>query len=83
MSRFRIRWTVLLTLVVLLATAGGLAIGAEQSLDEIERTPLLPSSSASLLAPITEVGRKGWDCMPEKAARAKTARAAELPPSDS
>jgi hypothetical protein len=83
MSRMRIRWTVLLTLVVLLATAGGLAIGAELSIDDLGHSQLAPSSAAPLLAPITEVGRKGWDCMPEKAARAKTARAAELPPSDS
>ena len=38
-----------------------------------------PSAPADLLGPITESGRAGWNCAPELAASAVTARAAELP----
>lgn len=82
MGRFRSRWTILLTLLATLAAAGGIGVAAELSLDELSRPQLAPSADAGLLGPITEVGRTGWDCAPEKAARAKTARAADLPASD-
>jgi hypothetical protein len=72
--------TVLLTLLAVLAAAGGIAVGAEATLDEIARLQVQPSGLADLLGPITESGRVGWDCAPEHAARAVTARAAELPP---
>lgn len=82
MPRFRFRWTILPTLLLVLAAAVGVAAGAEVTLEELGRTPLLASPQAPMLGPVTEVGRTGWNCMPEKAARAKTARAAELPASD-
>jgi ATP/maltotriose-dependent transcriptional regulator MalT len=79
MRRLRIRWTVLLTLLAVLAAAGGVAASAEASLDDLGRLQLQPSAAADLLGPITENGRTGWDCAPERAARAARARDAELP----
>jgi hypothetical protein len=79
MTRRRIRWTVLLTLLAVLAAAGGVAVSAEATLEELGHSHLQQSAFADLLGPITESGRVGWDCTPEQAARAATARAAELP----
>jgi hypothetical protein len=79
MRRLRIRWTVLLTLLAVLAAAGGVAVSAEATLDDLGHAQLQPSGLPDLLGPITEVGRVGWDCAPEHAARAVTAHAAELP----
>jgi hypothetical protein len=79
MTGLRIRWTVLLTLLAVLAAAGGVAFSAEATLEDLGRSQLQPSASADLLGPVTESGRTGWDCAPEHAALARTARAAELP----
>ncbi len=79
MRGLRIRWTVLLTLLGLLAAAGGVAVSAEATLADLGHAQLQPSSFADLLGPITEAGRVGWDCAPEHAARATAARDAELP----
>ncbi len=79
MTRWRIRWTVLLTLLAVLAAAGGVAVSAEATLEDLGHSQLQPSGFADLLGPITETGRAGWDCAPERAARAASARAAELP----
>jgi hypothetical protein len=70
---------VLLTLLAVLAAAGGVALSAEASLEDLGRSQLGPSAFSELLGPITESGRVGWDCAPEHAARARTARAAGLP----
>jgi hypothetical protein len=53
------------------------AAGAELALGD----PMLqhPSDPPALLGPITESGRTGWDCAPERAARARQASGAELP----
>jgi hypothetical protein len=40
---------------------------------------LATSSPPALLGPITESGRTGWDCAPERAATARSASAAGLP----
>jgi hypothetical protein len=39
----------------------------------------LVSGSPALLGPIGPTGRTGWDCPPERAARASHAREAMLP----
>jgi hypothetical protein len=75
----RIRWTVLLTLLASLAAASGIAIGAEATLEDLGHAQIRPSGLADLLGPITDSGRTGWDCAPERAARAVSAREAELP----
>lgn len=79
MSRGGVRWSVLLTLLTVLAAAGGVAVSAEAGLTDLEHAQLQPSALADLLGPITEAGRAGWDCAPEHAARAVTANGAELP----
>ncbi|HZZ65385.1 MAG TPA: hypothetical protein VFE17_07805 [Candidatus Baltobacteraceae bacterium] len=43
---------------------------------------LTASAPPALLGPITESGRTGWACKPEKAASAKAAADAELPSAD-
>jgi hypothetical protein len=75
-----VRWSVLLTLLAVLAAAGGVAAGANVTLTDLGHAQLQPSGFANLLGPITESGRVGWDCVPEHAARAAAAHAAELPP---
>lgn len=79
MRRLRIRWTVLLTLLAVLAAAGGVAVSAEATLDDLGHAQIQPSAFADLLGPITEAGRVGWECAPERAARASTASGAGLP----
>lgn len=69
------RWLIALALAVA-ACAGG-AMGAELVLGD--PAALVPSAPPALLGPITENGRTGWDCAPERAARAHTAAAAGLP----
>jgi hypothetical protein len=69
------RW--LLALALAIAACVSAAAGAELVLGGPES--LTPSAPPGLLGPITEGGRKGWDCAPERAARAHTAAAAGLP----
>lgn len=70
------RWT--LAAVLALGACTGAAVGAELLLLGDPLT-LVPSAAPSLLGPITEFGRTGWDCAPERAARAKNATDAGLP----
>jgi hypothetical protein len=79
MMRPQVPWKVLLTLLAMLAVLGGFALGAEATIDELAQSQLAPSAFADLLGPITEAGRTGWKCTPERAASAHTARGAELP----
>ena len=72
----------LLTLLATAAAADGIAAGAELTLEQLARAQLQPSAFVDLLGPIAEAGRVGWDCAPERAARARTARGAELPVDD-
>ncbi len=69
------RW--LLAAALALAAGAGAAVGAELILGD--PAGLAPSAAPGLLGPITERGRTGWDCAPERAARARKAAAAELP----
>ncbi len=57
---------------------GGASL-ARASLDELAVAQTLTSSTPMLLGPINGLGRVGWDCTPEKAARSTSARDAELP----
>jgi len=58
------------------AACASAALGAEL-LDGADA--VTTSSPPALLGPITESGRTGWDCAPERAATARTATAAGLP----
>lgn len=62
--------------VVLIAGGAGLA---RASLDQVSLAESMTSSVPALLGPINSLGRSGWDCAPEKAARASTPVRAELP----
>jgi hypothetical protein len=68
------RWLVAVALA--LAASAGAAFGAELLGDPAS---LVPSDIPHLLGPITETGRTGWDCAPERAARSKDAVAGGLP----
>lgn len=69
------RWLVAGALA--LAASAGAAFGAELALGD--PGSLVPSDAPRLLGPITETGRTGWDCAPERAARSKDASAGGLP----
>lgn len=60
----------------------GAGLAGASSVESMLEGALQPSSAPTLLGPITEAGRTGWACKPEKAAAAKTAQEAELPPPD-
>jgi hypothetical protein len=73
------RWVRLaapVALVVLTLAGAGLA---RASLDELAAAQTLLAPAAGLLGPIDAGGRTGWDCPPERTARASTVRGAELP----
>lgn len=61
------------------AIAGGAALAGATSLEDSLAGALLPSAAAPLLGPITSSGRKGWDCLPERAAAAQHWQDAQLP----
>jgi hypothetical protein len=69
------RW--LLAGALALIASAGAAVGAE--LVASDPASLLPSDAPALLGPITESGRTGWDCVPERAARSRDAAPAGLP----
>ncbi|HEY0798842.1 MAG TPA: hypothetical protein VGD50_06800 [Candidatus Baltobacteraceae bacterium] len=75
------RWlrTMVLTAVVLVSVGAGFARAAVVQLDQLAATQLAPSSVPALLGPIGALGRNGWDCAPEKAAKAAAVKDAELP----
>ena len=60
-----------------LGACAGAAVGAELLVDD--PGSLVVSAAPALLGPITESGRTGWDCAPERAATARTASGAGLP----
>jgi len=70
------RFAIPLATVVLILGGMGLA---RASLDDLAVAQSLASSPAALLGPINSLGRSGWDCTPEKAARSARAGGAELP----
>ncbi|MEA2690038.1 MAG: hypothetical protein QOD51_2645 [Candidatus Eremiobacteraeota bacterium] len=67
-----------IAVVLAIGACAGAAAGADLLLDDAAGS-LATSALPSLLGPITESGRTGWDCAPERAATAKTAAAAGLP----
>ncbi|HEX3551203.1 MAG TPA: hypothetical protein VHT53_12540 [Candidatus Elarobacter sp.] len=67
-----------LAVALAICACAGAAAGAELLLGD-PASALLPSAPPAMLGPITESGRTGWDCAPERAATARTAAAAGLP----
>ena len=76
MPRLLARLSVPVFVVVLIFGGAGLA---RASLDELAMAQSLMSSVPEMLGPINSLGRTGWDCTPEKAARSARAAHAELP----
>ena len=72
----RLRRGAIVVALAALASAG-IALGAEISAGD--PALLVLSEPPALLGPITESGRSGWDCAPERAAVAARAATAELP----
>lgn len=60
----------------------GTGLAGAGSLEELMGGALQTSTAPALLGPITESGRKGWACKPERAAAAHSAKDAELPDPD-
>ncbi len=82
MSRRALRsllYALLAAAAISLAAAG---FAGASSIEAMLEGSLQPSAAPALLGPITESGRTGWACKPERAAAATDARAAELPSTD-
>ena len=79
MSRLWVR--AVLCAALLAAAAGGALAGAAgaSSFEALLQNALAPSAAPALLGPITEAGRTGWACKPERAASAENWRDAGLP----
>jgi hypothetical protein len=79
MSTRLLRRLRLIAACVFVLAGAGLTVARAVSVEDLSSAQLLPSAPPALLGPITESGRKGWDCTPERAAGAKSSRDAELP----
>lgn len=79
MSSRLARRFVLAGLLVGAGLSARLAYADAASLQAMVGAALTPSVAPALLGPITEAGRKGWKCLPERAAAARQAMAADLP----
>lgn len=79
MSTHLLRRLRLLAACVVVIAGAGLTVARAVSLDDLSSVQLLPSDPPALLGPITQTGRKGWDCTPERAASATSSQDAELP----
>lgn len=81
MIRARVPWLIAFAALATMLSAGG-AVLAQTSGVLGGLDALVPSAPPALLAPISEDGRVGWTCEAERAARARSAREAELPGAD-
>jgi len=79
MSRRWFRLFVLPAVLAVCALAAAYGFAGAQSLEAMLDGALQPSASPALLGPITESGRVGWACKPERAAAAGAWQNAELP----
>ena len=67
----------LITAALALAASAGVAAAADLATGD--SSTLASSDLPALLGPITEGGRVGWSCPPERAARSERADTADLP----
>jgi len=70
---------VLASLLLVAAGSASFALANGDALTALRDTALAPSDTPSLLGPIDEHGRIGWECKPEKAAASSSATMGELP----
>lgn len=82
MSRRMLRPLLLASLLAAMLATIGTGLAGAGSLEAMLSGALQTSAAPSLLGPITEVGRKGWACKPERAAAARAPKDAELPAAD-
>jgi hypothetical protein len=82
MVRFGSRLAFGLALALLTAGSAGFARASVAAIQDLANAELPSSSIPSLLGPINELGRNGWQCVPERAAQAVRGATAELPPDD-
>jgi hypothetical protein len=82
MIRFGRRLAFGIALALLTAASAGFARASIVALDAMANAQLQSSPIPSFLGPIDELGRNGWQCFPERAARTPARRDAELPAAD-
>lgn len=82
MSRRFMHRITIASLLFLSAVGLGVAYANAGAMVALTLDQLMPSSAAGLLGPISEEGRTGWACRPERAAAARSPKAAELPDTD-
>lgn len=70
---------ILVGLLIVSAICLRVGIAGAADVSALGADSLTPSAFPDLLGAITESGRVGWACRPEKAAESKSARMAELP----
>ena len=70
---------VLAGLLLIAAGSGSFALANGDALTALRDSALAPSDTPSLLGPIDEHGRTGWECKPERAAASTHTDMAELP----
>ena len=79
MSRALVRPFLVAALLAGAVLCGRCALASAASVEDLLAGGLVPSAAPAMLGPITSVGRKGWDCKPERVASSSQARDAELP----
>lgn len=79
MSNRLVSRIVLASLLLVAAGSASFALANGDALTALRDTALVPSDAPSLLGPIDEHGRIGWECKPEKAAESSSATMGELP----
>jgi hypothetical protein len=69
-------------LALLTLASAGFARASVAALDAVPDSQLDASAVPLQLGPINELGRNGWQCVPEHDAKARMAHDAELPGND-
>jgi hypothetical protein len=82
MSRIVVRLAFATALALLGAGSVGFARASVLAAEAAGDAAFAPPAALALLGPINELGRNGWHCVPEQAAKAKDPHAAELPTDD-
>ncbi len=79
MPRLVVRLAFLVATALLGVAGAGFARASAAALGDLVTAQLVPSAIPALLGPVNELGRNGWHCVPEQAAKARSAADAELP----
>jgi hypothetical protein len=79
MPRMVVRRAFLVATALLGIAGAGFARASAAALGDLVSAQFVPSAVPALLGPVNELGRNGWHCVPEQAAKARRASDAELP----